>query len=615
MRLPFFKTSKPQPVKTQITPPRPAALNCELGTTATPQPCVKTPSPSSAREVRPASPLPVTGGAAIPLAVGSILQQLPMQFFVAGARDQLACTTIALPLDWVVPQLATGRIHIRLADLLTLMPADLLQQPVPTANHQHTIALPLAEIVEAMPPDLLTRQYDATIEVDTPDFEQLPKLFDEPQPEESTPAPQQPVAIQEQPEPVIADASITEPEPKPQAIQPAAQSGTPSQVSVSLRSLVAVMPDHVFACPRTELWRRVNLDSRVWLPLEPILPQLSSARVRLPLQTVIQAMPSSLFVSALPQIAGDTVPLPLKEIVPQLPPQLFAAARTETPQPLDEAEATEFATPFQEKAADAAQAQAPAPAPQPPVEPQPPQPVIEVARPEQLEEESIPIFAEKSTTPTAEVAQPLAAPCAPTAGDKFLVNLNQCSVQELAQIQGIGPALARRIIEFRDTHGPFTSLEQLRQVPGIGRKTFRSLAGHGRRSLNRLLGVPHDEELTLQEIVRRISAMPGIEGCMLAMADGEFLTGQLPAHLDQNAVSVFAPQLFKKVGRYMRELRVGRIHRLSIFAERQPLSIFRADEIYLVVIHDHRHYSKALLRRCERISQEIARFCRQRAVI
>jgi len=41
---------------------------------------------------------------------------------------------------------------------------------------------------------------------------------------------------------------------------------------------------------------------------------------------------------------------------------------------------------------------------------------------------------------------------------------------------------------------------------------------------------------------------------MLATSDGLFLTGELPPHLDQSTISVFAPQLFKKVGRYAREL-------------------------------------------------------------
>jgi competence ComEA-like helix-hairpin-helix protein len=226
------------------------------------------------------------------------------------------------------------------------------------------------------------------------------------------------------------------------------------------------------------------------------------------------------------------------------------------------------------------------------------------------------------------VAVPETAPALPasaaepadntTAGDrtnKYLVNLNRCTAEDLTRIAGIGAVLARRIIDYRTAHGSFLSLDDLRQVPGIGRKTFRALTGPKPRMLNRLLGVAHDEELSLQEIVRLTTTLPGVAGCTLAMSDGVLLTGQLPAHLDQNAISVFAPQLFKKVGRYVRELKVGDVRRLTIFTDQQPVSIFQAGEVYLVVIHQADRFSKALLRRCERISKEIARLCQDRAVV
>ena len=182
-------------------------------------------------------------------------------------------------------------------------------------------------------------------------------------------------------------------------------------------------------------------------------------------------------------------------------------------------------------------------------------------------------------------------------------------------IPGVGRALAHRIIDFRNARGRFESIEELRQVPGIGRKTFRALAGVQARALNRLLGAEHDGELTLQEIVRLTGKLPGIQGCMLALSDGLFLTGQLPPHLDQNTISVFAPQLFKKVGRYSRELKIGSIRRFTIFTDTQPMSIFKAGEVYLIIVHDTQRYSKALLRRCERISEEIARLSSQRVTV
>lgn len=52
------------------------------------------------------------------------------------------------------------------------------------------------------------------------------------------------------------------------------------------------------------------------------------------------------------------------------------------------------------------------------------------------------------------------------------LNINTASSEELTQLSGIGPALARRIVEWRDSNGRFASVEQLLEVSGIGAKTL-----------------------------------------------------------------------------------------------------------------------------------------------
>lgn len=58
------------------------------------------------------------------------------------------------------------------------------------------------------------------------------------------------------------------------------------------------------------------------------------------------------------------------------------------------------------------------------------------------------------------------------------VDLNQATLSDLEALPGIGPKLAQRVIEHRDENGPFRSVDDLRQVKGIGRKKFDRLRPH-----------------------------------------------------------------------------------------------------------------------------------------
>lgn len=52
------------------------------------------------------------------------------------------------------------------------------------------------------------------------------------------------------------------------------------------------------------------------------------------------------------------------------------------------------------------------------------------------------------------------------------VNLNTATEQELQTLPGIGPAKAKAIIDYRTTKGNFKTIEDLKNVKGIGEKTF-----------------------------------------------------------------------------------------------------------------------------------------------
>lgn len=57
----------------------------------------------------------------------------------------------------------------------------------------------------------------------------------------------------------------------------------------------------------------------------------------------------------------------------------------------------------------------------------------------------------------------------------YTININTADISELIKIKGIGEKKAAKIIEFRNTNGPFAAKEDLLMVPGIGQKTLDSI--------------------------------------------------------------------------------------------------------------------------------------------
>lgn len=86
---------------------------------------------------------------------------------------------------------------------------------------------------------------------------------------------------------------------------------------------------------------------------------------------------------------------------------------------------------------------------------------------------------------------------------------------------------------------------------------------------------------TPEEIVYRATALKGIAGAVVTLADGLPVANRLPAGASAEALAALVPQLYNRVGASLKEFQMGELTRLRFCAEEVPWEIFRIGKVYV----------------------------------
>ena len=82
---------------------------------------------------------------------------------------------------------------------------------------------------------------------------------------------------------------------------------------------------------------------------------------------------------------------------------------------------------------------------------------------------------DKLLTAPTKPAEKETEPTDVTSDISFPISINQAGKQEFMALPGIGDVLAQRMIDYREEHGSFSSVEELLNVEGVGKKRLEEI--------------------------------------------------------------------------------------------------------------------------------------------
>jgi competence ComEA-like helix-hairpin-helix protein len=203
----------------------------------------------------------------------------------------------------------------------------------------------------------------------------------------------------------------------------------------------------------------------------------------------------------------------------------------------------------------------------------------------------------------------------PVAGAVMIngININVATVDELVhRLNSVGRKLAEKIVQERTIGGNFKNAQDLSRVAGIRGKKFEKITGLAWRSelyrhrelVESIIAAPEGQIPDIKGVAARFREQKAYSGCIIIHEDGFVLAANWENE-SRDALGAFAPQMFKKIGRYVNHLKLGSIRCLTFFTEEQPITIVRSGKIFFAAMHAQNNFGRKQVEVVQALTEEL----------
>lgn len=410
------------------------------------------------------------------------------------------------------------------------------------------------------------------------------------------------------------------------------ESDIPSEVTFNLPlgNVLALFPKH---CVK-EITPDVPLKEPVSITMDDLFTQLSKGKATMTVAKLAFFVPSHLLNKEAFSDTTTLVTLPLPTIiqavgVDKLKAHVAKKVRHYKIDDIDDPFRHIFnrpagAAPVTAKAEPAAPAPAPvstpAPAPAPAPTPVAAEQVTEPPAPLTPPTEAAPPARKRSSPQT--IPPELRVPEADFRELPGNVNINTASLEELLTLDGVTETMAKRIVDYRTQHGPFTSVFDLVQIPRLSRPLFKRLTGmpfnatqyHRRYKLAQWLHVPVDKVTDFALLTKAVADLPGFSGCMISDKDGLLLAQSKAEAYGENWGAV-AIKITTQIRENVQLLNVGDVESISLGIQDNTVTIVASQNVVLTIVHEGRKLTTTHVVIALKILHEVAWLLTRRAYV